>query len=73
MCHNPNISIFLYLLGFVKYKYSLSNSTTVNGCISGVATGGSRGQIATPDSEKVAKSQKKRGKSGKIWKNEEKS
>ena len=40
---------------------------------SGVATGGARGQSATPDSEKIAKNREKRGKSGKIGEKAEKS
>ena len=40
-------------------------------CFSGVATGGSRGQSATPNSEKFAKNREKEGKIGKKRKNRE--
>ena len=40
---------------------------------SGVATGGSRGQSATPDSEKFAKNLEKSGKRGRVGKKRQKS
>ena len=56
---------------------SLVNWFTHCGLPSGVATGVARGQIATPDSEKIAKNQEKLGKNpekrGKIGKKRQKS